>query len=81
VRRGWALLRAIHQLEVLAQLQPGSRQLATIRGLQYTGPQENSETVQLAKELAPDNNPAVLEFSLATSLHHDGITGVPHKVL
>jgi hypothetical protein len=32
--------------------------------------------VQLAYKLAPDNDPAVLEFALATSLHHDGITGM-----
>ncbi|WIA23262.1 hypothetical protein OEZ85_000032 [Tetradesmus obliquus] len=75
VRRGWALLHAIHQVEVLAQLQPGSRQLATSRGMRYEGPQQASETVQLAYKLAPDNDPAVLEFALATSLHHDGITG------
>lgn len=76
VRRGWALLRAIHQVEVLAQLQPGSRQLATSKGLQYQGQQEASETVKLGQKLAPDNDPAALEFALATSLHHDGITGV-----
>lgn len=76
VRRGWALLRAIHQVEVLAQLQPGSRQLATSRGMHYEGAQNASETVQLAYKLAPDNDPAVLEFALATSLHHDGITGM-----
>uniref|UniRef100_A0A383VWB2 Glycoside hydrolase family 38 central domain-containing protein n=1 Tax=Tetradesmus obliquus TaxID=3088 RepID=A0A383VWB2_TETOB len=75
VRRGWALLRAIHQVEVLAQLQPGSRQLATSKGLQYQGQQEASETVKLGQKLAPDKDPAALEFALATSLHHDGITG------
>jgi hypothetical protein len=80
VRRGWALLRAIHQVEVLAQLQPGSRQLATSKGLRYEGPQQASETVQLAYKLAPDNEPAVLEFALATSLHHDGITGMTGSI-
>ncbi|WIA15623.1 hypothetical protein OEZ85_002250 [Tetradesmus obliquus] len=75
VRRGWALLRAIHQVEVLAELQPGSRQLATTEGLQYEGHQKTSETVKLAGKLAPNSDPAVLEFALATSLHHDGITG------
>jgi hypothetical protein len=76
VRRGWSLLRAIHQLEVLAELQPGSRRLATTRGSRYSSTQEASEPVQLAYKLAPDHDPAVLEFALATSLHHDGITGV-----
>jgi hypothetical protein len=75
VRRGWSLLRATRQLEVLAQLQPGSRKMATTKGLRYSGPQEASETVQLGYKLAPDHDAAVLEFALATSLHHDAITG------
>lgn len=61
---------------MLAQLQPGSRHLATTRGSRYSSSQEASETVQLGRKLAPDHDPAVLEFALATSLHHDGITGV-----
>jgi hypothetical protein len=75
IRRGYSLLRATHQLELLAQLQPGSRMLATTRGSRYSGHQEASATVQLAHKLAPDHDAAVLEFALATSLHHDGITG------
>jgi hypothetical protein len=76
IRRGASLLRATHQLEVLAQLQSGSRRFATTRGSRYSGDQEASATVQLAHALAPDHDAAVLEFALATSLHHDGITGV-----
>jgi hypothetical protein len=60
---------------VLAALQPGSRKLATSKGLRYGGPQEASETVQLGYKLAPDHDTAVLEFAPATSLHHDAITG------
>jgi hypothetical protein len=83
VRRGWALLRATHQLEVLAQLQPSSRQLATSRGLEYHHPHDMSETAHLGIRLAPDHDAAALEFALATSLHHDAITGagVMHKAL
>jgi hypothetical protein len=75
IRRGYSLLRATHQLELLAQLHPGSRTMATTRGSRYSRDQEASATVQLAHRLAPDHDAAVLEFALATSLHHDGITG------
>jgi hypothetical protein len=75
IRRGASLLRATHQLELLAQLQPGSRVMATTRGSRYSSEQDASATVQLAHTLAPDHDAAVLEFALATSLHHDGITG------
>lgn len=60
---------------MLAQLQPGSSRLATSMGLQYNHPADASETARLGSKLAPDHDPAVLEFALATSLHHDGITG------
>jgi hypothetical protein len=77
IRRGYpVLLCATHQLELLAQLQPGSRMLATTRSSRYNGVKEASATVQLAYKLAPDHDAAVVEFALARSLHHDGITGV-----
>jgi hypothetical protein len=76
IRRGYPLPCAMHQLELLDQLQPGSRMLATTRGSRFNGVKEASATVQLAHKLAPDHDAAVLEFALATSLHHDGITGV-----
>ncbi|WIA23312.1 hypothetical protein OEZ85_000079 [Tetradesmus obliquus] len=79
IRRGWALLRATQQLEVLAQLQPGSSRLATTMGLQYNHPADASETARLGSKLAPDHDPAVLEFALATSLHHDAITGTQRQ--
>jgi hypothetical protein len=76
VRRGWALLRATHQLSVLAQQQPGSPALATSKGLPRNNKQHQaSAIVRLASKLAPDNDSAVLEFALAVSLHHDAITG------
>lgn len=79
IRRGWALLRATQQMEVLAHLQPGSSRLATSMGLQYNHPADASETARLGSKLAPDHDPAMLEFPLATSLHHDAITGTQRQ--
>ncbi|KAF8065729.1 alpha-mannosidase [Scenedesmus sp. PABB004] len=75
VRRGAALLQATRQVEVLAELQPSSRRLATSRGLAYDGGQARSETARLGAALAPGHDAAALDFALATALHHDGITG------
>lgn len=46
IRRGWSLLQAARQLEVLAELQPSSRLLAASKGLKYTGDEARSATAR-----------------------------------
>jgi hypothetical protein len=84
VRKASALLQATRQLEVLAELQPSTtRFIATSRGSMAPGAALHSgaagtpisSVVELNNALSPDADTAVLEYAVAMSLHHDGLTG------